>query len=168
MPGHAFKLILLVGALLVFGHAGAPVAEGAESRIAQRPGWSVTPTSYRFDELSSRLEDAIKAHDMGLVTDASASGGAASRGIVIPGNRIVGVYRNDFARRMLAASIAAGIEAPIRFYVTENPDGTATLSYKTPSFVFAPYMEEGGVPLRDLAFELDAIFDKISKAAAAR
>ena len=30
------------------------------------------------------------------------------------GNRVVGVFRNDFAHRMLAASIPAGIEAPIR------------------------------------------------------
>ena len=54
----------------------------------------------------------------------------------------VGVFRNDFARQMLSASVSAGIEAPIRFYVTENPDGTATLSYKKPGFVFAPYIED--------------------------
>ena len=45
---------------------------------------------------------------------------------------------------MLSASISAGIETPIRFYVTENPDGTATLSYKKPGFVFAPYLGRKG------------------------
>ncbi|PMX56079.1 hypothetical protein C1Y13_30015, partial [Pseudomonas sp. FW305-33] len=79
----------------------------------------------------------------GLVTSASASQGAKAAGVDIPGNKVFGIFRNDFARRMLAASVAAGIEAPIRFYVTENPDGTATLSYKTPGAVFAPYADEG-------------------------
>ena len=97
-----------------------------------------------------------------LVTQASASEGAKGQGIAIPGNRIMGVYRNDYARRMLKASVAAGIEAPIRFYVTENPDGTATLSWKTPSHVFAPYMEEGGAELKVLATELDAVFEAIA------
>ena len=65
---------------------------------------------------------------------------------------------------MLEASIAAGIEAPIRLYLTENADGTATLSYKTPTFVFAPYMNEGGDALKELAGELDAIFAAIAEA----
>jgi uncharacterized protein (DUF302 family) len=38
------------------------------------------------------------------------------------------VFRNDYAVRMLEASIPAGIEAPLRFYVTENPDGQTRLS----------------------------------------
>jgi len=134
---------------------------------APRDGWRVTATSHSFPELWERLQVAIKDNKMGLVTTASASGGAANQGITIPGNRVVGVYRNDFARRMLAASIAAGIEAPIRFYLTENADGTASISYKTPSFVFAPYMEEGGQDLQALAAELDVIFATIFTQAAA-
>ena len=97
---------------------------------------------------------------MGVVTRASASAGAAGRGVKIPGNMVVGVYRNDFAVRMLEASVPAGIEAPIRFYLTENADGTATLSYRAPSVVFAPY--KGGDKLKALAGELDGIFAKIA------
>ncbi|MEQ9609274.1 MAG: DUF302 domain-containing protein, partial [Kiloniellaceae bacterium] len=78
-----------------------------------------------------------------------------------PGNTVIGVYRPDFAVRMLEASTAAGIEAPIRFYVTENADGSATLSYKTPGTVFAPYAD-GGQALQDLAAELDEIFARIA------
>ncbi len=103
---------------------------------------------------------------MGLVTRASATLGAKSLGKTIPGNMVIGVYHPRFAVRMLAASIPAGIEAPIRFYVTENADGTATLGYKTPSAVFKPYAD-GGEKLRKLARELDAIFAKIAKQAAA-
>ncbi len=134
--------------------------------LAERPGWEVIETPHGFEDLVQRLSGAIKANKMGLVTRASASAGAASRGLKIPGNMVVGVYRNDFAVRMLEASVAAGIEAPIRFYVTEKDDGTATLSYKTPSSVFAPYAE-GGEPLKALAAELDAIFAKIARQATA-
>jgi uncharacterized protein (DUF302 family) len=127
-----------------------------------REGWRIEKTAHSFDDLVKRLEEAVKANKMGLVTAASASAGAANEGITIPGNRVVGVYRNDFARRMLEASIAAGIEAPIRFYITENADKTATLSYKLPTTVFAPYSDEGGESLRKLAEELDAMFARIA------
>ncbi|MBI3454134.1 MAG: DUF302 domain-containing protein [Rhodospirillales bacterium] len=117
-------------------------------------------TRLSFDDLVARLESAIAANKMGLVAQASASAGAASRGVKIPGNAVLMVFRNDFAVRMLAASVPAGIEAPIRYYVTENADGTATLSYRPPSVVFAPY---GSAKLDELARELDAIFDKIGR-----
>ena len=133
---------------------------------AERPGWAVLKTPHGYQELVKRLGDAIKANKMGLVTKASATVGAASQGKTIPGNMVVGVYRPDFAVRMLAASVDAGIEAPIRFYITENADGTATLSYKTPSQVFAPYAD-GGEMLKAMAKELDAIFAKIAREAVA-
>jgi len=75
---------------------------------------------------------------------------------------VVGGLRPDFVSRMLAASLAAGIEAPIRFYVTDNADGTATLSYTTPTAVLAPFMTRRNPDLRAIAKELDAIFAKIA------
>lgn len=149
-------LRILLPFLLIFAALSAQASD-----LTARDGWRVTSTSYSFPELWERLKVTIKENKMGLVTTASASGGAAGQGITIPGNRVVGVYRNDFARRMLEASIAAGIEAPIRFYLTENADGTASLSYKTPSSVFAPYMQQGGPELKALAEELDGIFATI-------
>ena len=142
-------------------------AVAAPAPLTARPGWAVKATGYSFDALSSRLDKAVDAAKMNLVNSASASQGAKAQGIVIPGNRVVGVYRNDFARRMLAASLAAGIEAPVRFYLTENADGHATLSYRLPSDVFAPYFAEGGAPLKELARELDAIFASIAAQATA-
>ena len=150
---------VVLGLAVAFAVAAGPA-------LAERPGWEVIETPHGFKDLVQRLSGAIKANKMGLVTRASASAGAAGRGLKIPGNMVVGVYRNDFAVRMLEASVAAGIEAPIRFYITENQDGTATLSYKTPSSVFAPYAE-GGAPLKALAAELDAIFAKIARQATA-
>jgi uncharacterized protein (DUF302 family) len=135
--------------------------------LAPRPGWEIIATPHAYGDLVMRLTDAIKAEKMGLVNSASASDGARNQGITIPGNRVVGVFRNDYARRMVDASLAAGIEAPIRIYVTENEDGTATLSYRTPGDVFAPYMDEGGAALGDLAAELDDVFAAIAARAAA-
>lgn len=135
------------------------------ARLGQRDGWVVIETRFTYPALEERLEAAVKAEHMGLVTSASASQGAKAAGVEIPGNKVVGVFRNDYARRMLAASLAAGIEAPVRFYVTENPDGTATLSYKKPSVVFAPYADEGKDALKILAAELDGIFAKIAQTA---
>ena len=100
---------------------------------------------------------------MGLVAQASASRGAASRGVKIPGNAVLEVFRNDYAVRMLEASVPAGIEAPLRIYVIENTDKTATMIYRRPSAVFAPY---GSDKLDAMARELDPIFEKIVRDAA--
>lgn len=117
-----------------------------------------------FDALVSRLEEAIANHKMGLVAKASASAGAAARGETIPGNTVLMVFRNDYAVRMLEASVPAGIEAPLRLYVTESSDGRAAVSYRTPSAVFAPY---GSAALDALAAELDPVFAGIVKDAVA-
>lgn len=81
-----------------------------------------------FDVLLDNLKVAVSANKMGVVTQAGPTGAAASRGIKIPNNRIVGVFNNVFAVRILALSPSAMIEAPIRFYLTEDAAGVATLS----------------------------------------
>lgn len=142
-----------------------PLLANAQS-VTPRDGWMVFPTSFSYGQLVKRTRSAISKAPIGIVTQASATVGAKGQGIKIPGNIVLGVYRNDYARRMLTASVAAGIEAPIRLYVTENADKTATLSYKTASTVFAPYMEEGGKDLRDLAQELDEVLLSVAQKAA--
>jgi len=154
-----YRLLILIA--LIF----TPLMASAQS-VSPRDGWMVFPTNYSYGQLVKRTRSAISKAPIGIVTQASATVGAKSQGIKIPGNIVIGVYRNDYARRMLATSVAAGIEAPIRLYVTENDDKTATLSYKKPSTVFAPYMNEGGKELDNLAKELDGILMKIAKKAA--
>ena len=122
----------------------------------------VLETEKTFKELVEDLRASIRAENMLLVTRASASAGARGRGITIPGNMVVGVFRNDYALRMLEASVPAGIEAPVRFYLTEEADGTATLTYRKPSAVFAPY---GSEQLDVMARELDIVFNDIARGA---
>ena len=171
------KVVAMMGALLI---AAAPVpalaqtpaatpapaattpAKANPSDLAKRKGWQVYATKHSYGDLLKRLEEAVKKNKMAVVNAASASDGAKAQGFTIPGNRVVGVFRNDFARRMLTASLAAGIEAPIRYYVTEGADGMATLSYRSPTAVFAPYITRKTADLRLMAKELDAIFAQIA------
>ena len=156
--------VLLLGALALTAAKSIDAAAAQEWRAL--PGWEIAKTRHSYAELIKRVQAAVKANKMGLVTRASATLGAKALGKTIPGNMVIGVYHPRFAIRMLAASIPAGIEAPIRFYITENADRTATLSYKTPTAVFAPYAD-GGKKLKAMARELDAIFAKIAKEATA-
>jgi uncharacterized protein (DUF302 family) len=133
--------------------------------LMDREGWVIQPTSKDYATLLADLKTAVQEEGLAVVTEAGPTEAAKSRGIEIPGNRVVGVFNNEYAVKVLALSTAAMIEAPIRFYVTENDDGTATLSYKTPGLVFAPYLGEGGTELALIATELDGRFSKIAAAA---
>ena len=133
---------------------------------AALPGWVIEPTGRNYAELVERVDAAVAASPLNVVTRASATVGAKNLGQNIPGNMVVGVFAPQFAIRLLDASLAAGIEAPLRLYITENPDGTATLSYKTAVHVLEPYAEEGGQTLTALATELDTILQQIAEQAA--
>ena len=151
--------LLLLACLALYTPARA---DGLEPRA----GWVVIDTNKTHAALLDDLKAAVRANGMGVVTQAGPTGAAKARGIDIPENRVVGVFNNDFAVKILALSTAAMIEAPVRFYLTENSDGTATLSYKTPGYVFAPYLDEGGEALARLATDLDTRFENIARAAA--
>lgn len=128
-----------------------------------RPGWASFDSPLGYQALVDAVKVAVKDNGMGVVTDAGPTEVAKSRGVAIPGNRVIGVFNNVYAVRILGLSTAAMIEAPVRMYVTENEDGTATLSYKRPSLVFAPYMDEAGEDLVTAATELDQIFATIAQ-----
>jgi len=149
------RIIAFVAALML-------TAQALAGSVAPRDGWAVHDTAKPYKALIGDLRAAAKAEGMFVVTQAGPTGAAKKRGITIPGNRVIGLYNNDFAVRAIRLSVAAMIEAPIRMYVTEDDDGTATLSYKTPSHVFAPYFADGGAELEALAAELDTIFAAIA------
>ncbi|HAO32776.1 MAG TPA: DUF302 domain-containing protein [Candidatus Competibacter sp.] len=140
-------------ALLIFSFA-APL------RAAELSGAQTLASTHDFETLVTKLETAVTDNKMAVVAKASASKGAAARGVKIPGNAVIMVFRNDYAVRMLEASAPAGIEAPLRFYVTENADGKASLTWRAPSAIFAPY---GSAALDKMAKELDPIFAAIAR-----
>ncbi len=145
----------------------APAA-AAEELPPARPGWVIERTGHSYGALIEQVDAAVAASPLNVVTRASATVGARSLGQEIPGNMVVGVFAPQFAIRLLEASVAAGIEAPLRLYITENADRTTTLSYKTAAHVLAPYTEEGGPELAALASELDRILAEIAAQATGR
>ncbi len=148
-----------------------PMVAGAETPavkpMADRDGWRVIDSAKPYADMVEAVKAATKANKMGVVTEAGPTEAAAKLGVTLPGNRVIGVFAPQYAVRVLPLSTAAMIEAPIRFYVTEDADGTSTLAWKAPSYVFAPYASEGGEALSEVAKELDAKFEDIAKAAAA-
>lgn len=129
---------------------------------SQFSGIKVIESNQPFDTYLGNLTEAIKANKMGIVSQACATCGAKSIGVTIPGNQVFMIFNPYFAVRMLEANTASGIEAPLRLYITEKPDGTAQLTYRLPSEIFAPYE----VPaLDEMASELDMIFENIVSAA---
>jgi len=153
---HRIRLVVLA---LLAAAIASPALSGS---VPLREGWFVRDTAKSYERLLEDTRAAIKAEGMFLVTEAGPTDAAANRGIEIPGNRVLGVFRNDYAVRAIRLSVPAMIEAPVRLYVTENPDGTATLSYKRPSHVFRPYAAEAGPDLMALALELDDVFAAIA------
>lgn len=151
-------LSLILAAALSAGQVPGPVL----AEVAPRDGWQVIETEMTHAVLLERLLAAVAQEGLAVVTQAGPTAAARARGIEIPENRVVGVFNNDFAVRILGLSTAAMIEAPIRFYVTEDADGTATLSWKEPSMVFGPYADEGGAALSGIAKDLDTRFSAIA------
>lgn len=143
--------LALAAVLVLSGHA-------ASAQPRQADGYLVVASPHAFKTLAERVEASVARSKMGIVTRASASEGAARRGIAIRGDLVYGVFRNDFAVRMLAADVDAGIEAPVRLHLTEEPDGSASIRYWLPSAVFARY---GGEELQTLARELDPIMEAV-------
>lgn len=153
-------IALFYGALIAYpsfsAHAGTIGGNAAIVTI---------PAPHDFKTLVSRLEDAVTKNDMLVVAKASASAGAEKRGLKIPGDAVIMVFRNDFAVRMLQADAGAGLEAPMPIHVFEAPNGSVYIAYRRPSAVFGPYHT---VALDEMARELDTIFDRIVMQATAR
>ncbi len=142
------RFVAAVAVTAALGVSPALAQDGRITAVSRAP----------FPKVAQALEKAVAEHKMALVCHANAQKGAAGRGVTIRGNQVLMVFRNDIAVRLLAADPQAGFEAPIRIYVYENADGTATVSYVPPSAVFAPYKHP---EVKAVAAELDPIFKAI-------
>lgn len=153
----------MIIALILAAGLNMAVAKGASAEVATPySGTKVIDTEIAFPAYFEKLKAVISANKMGIVGTACATCGARAIGVSIAENRVLMIFAPQFAVRMLKASIAAGIEAPIRLYITENANGTARLTYRNPSHVFAPYKVK---ELDEMARELDVIFETIVRQA---
>lgn len=128
---------LLTLAVAVFLLAAGPAE--AENP-APYPGMVTVETGRKFEPFADAFAKAITDNGFNVVGIACANCAIkAVFGETVPGNRVFLFFKPAYARRMLADSVAAGIEAPIRVYATEQPDGTAKVTYRLPSAVFGAY-----------------------------
>lgn len=109
------------------------------------------------DEAARILTDAVTRYPMGLVAHINGQQNCAKKGITVPADQILEVFRLDFAIRVWKAEKAAGIDIPLRIYIYEA-DGATVVSHRTASETFAPYQNP---ELMAIAQELDPIFETI-------
>lgn len=147
--------LFVLSLALVAGHSAAALVQDGKVVLTSRAP---------FAKVAAALEQAIADQRMGLVCHANAQQGASARGVKIPGNQVFLVFRNDFAVRLINADPQAAYEAPMRIYLYENRDGTATLVYAKPSALLQVYAHPEAVRV---GAELDPIFEKIATRAVA-
>ena len=115
------------------------------------------------DATAARLIEAISAVPMGLVAHINGQANAAKRGITVPADQILEVFRPDFAVRVWQADKRAGIDIPLRIHLYAVADHTV-VAMRSPGEVFAAYANP---QLDAIAAELTPIFDTILAALAA-
>lgn len=119
--------------------------------------------SLSVDEAAHTLIAAIEAFPMGLVAHINGQANCAKKGISVPADQILEVFRPDFAVRVWAADKNAGIEIPLRIHIYDA-DGTTWVAHRYASEAFQPYVNAG---LDALSGELDAVFNQLLAALAA-
>lgn len=148
----------MIACCLVAAAMALAMPAGAENPKPY-PGTVTVETGRPFEPFVDAFAQAVKGNGFNIVGIACAN--CAIKGVfgeTVPGNRVFLFFKPEYARRMLAASVAAGIEAPIRVYATEAADGTAHVTYRKPSAVFGAYE----VPeLTVMGLELDGHVERI-------
>jgi uncharacterized protein (DUF302 family) len=132
--------------------------------VLAQDGKVVLTSKAPFAKVAATLEKAIADQGLGLVCHTDPQQAAAARGVKIPGNQAFLVFTNAFVVRLINADPRAAYEAPIRIYLYENRDGTATLTYVKPSALLKPYAHP---EVQKVGAELDPIFEKIATQALA-
>ncbi|MEW6414982.1 MAG: DUF302 domain-containing protein [Pseudomonadota bacterium] len=113
--------------------------------------------SLTVDAAAEKLIAAIAAYPMGLVAHADGQANCAKKGIAVPADQVLEVFRPDYAVKVWAAEKAAGIDIPLRIHLYEA-GGHAWVAYRTASEVFRPY---ANAQLDAIGAELDLIFTQL-------
>jgi uncharacterized protein (DUF302 family) len=113
--------------------------------------------SLTVDEAADKLIAAIAAYPMGLVAHANGQANCAKKGIDVPADQVLEVFRPDFAVKVWQAERAAGIDIPLRIHLYEA-DARTWVAYRPAVEVFKPYANS---QLDALGGELDLIFNQL-------
>jgi len=113
--------------------------------------------SLGVDEAVEKLIAAVNAYPMGLVAHANGQANCAKKGIAVPADQVLEVFRPDYAVKVWAADKAAGIDIPLRIHLYEA-NGRTWVAYRPAAEVFKPYTNPA---LDALGGELDTIFNQL-------
>ena len=113
--------------------------------------------SLSVDEAAEKLIAAVNAYPMGLVAHANGQANCAKKGISVPADQVLEVFRPDYAVKVWAADKAAGIDIPLRIHLYEA-GGKTWVAYRPAAEVFKPYVNP---QLDVLGGELDVIFNQL-------
>jgi len=115
-----------------------------------------------YDAPSAQVVEAlisgVEESGMLLVADIDVQKNAGKKGLEIGGNRILEVFRPDYAVKVWEMEIEAGVDIPIRIHVHEDDEGRVTARYRTPSEVLSRH---GNDALTVFGVELDPVFEGI-------
>lgn len=145
-------LALLLVALAAGSMPAAQADEDEPESVGPYPGTVSLACSYSLTDAVRRLEKAVRANGMTLVHTVN-SGGHGQSGV-----SVILVSSSDYWGRILKVNQLAGMEMPIRLYVTDTGNRTSAVIYRTPSSIFALY---DTAELDRIAIELDQLFAKI-------
>lgn len=113
--------------------------------------------SIAVDEAVRLLTEGIAAAPLALVAHIDGQANAARRGIVVPADQILEVFRPDFALRVWAADKRAGIDIPLRIHVYDA-GGATVVAHRPPSEVFRPYANPA---LDEVAADLAPLLERV-------
>ncbi len=109
------------------------------------------------DSAATKLTEAAQAVPMGVLAHLNGQANCAKKGITVPADQILEIFRPDFAIRVWQAHKPAGIDIPLRIHLYEA-GGKTVVNYRTAGEVFAPY---ASASLDAIAGDIDSIFARI-------
>lgn len=109
------------------------------------------------DTAATKLTEAAQAVPMGVLAHLNGQANCAKKGIEVPADQVLEIFRPDFAIRVWKAHKPAGIDIPLRIHLYAA-EGKTVVSYRTAEEIFAPY----AVPeLTAIATDIDRVFSGI-------
>lgn len=146
----ALALLVLTSAMASM--TAAQAGEDEPEAVGPYPGTVSLGSSYALTEAVRRVEKAVRANGLTLVQTVN-SGGRGQTGV-----SVILVSSSDYWGRILKVNQLAGMEMPIRIYVTDTGNRTSAVIYRAPSSIFALY---DSPELDRIATDLDQVFAKI-------
>jgi uncharacterized protein (DUF302 family) len=109
------------------------------------------------DAAAAKLTEAAQAVPMGVLAHINGQANCAKKGIAVPADQILEIFRPDFAIRVWQAHKPAGIDIPLRIHLYDA-GGKTVVNFRTAREVFAPYASPA---LDAIAGDIDPIFTRI-------